>query len=417
MRFPSVAGALAALTLITAARAQNRSADLQALIDEALRDNPEILAAQKRYEAATQRPRQQASLPDPNVTLGYNSNGNPLPFTGVDRYPNSYVGLSVTQAFPYPGKRRLQGEISSKSAEAELEQYRAAQRLIILRVSQAYYRFQHTFSTLEVLDRNRALLQTLLKTIETRYSVGKASQQEALRTQTQLTILETQRVQVENDRRTRQAEINSILNRALDTEIAAPPPHEFHPQSHSLEDLETSALYTAPELRRDQKLIERSQLALNLAHKNFYPDYALTGGYYYVGSMPAMYLIRADVTLPLRLSRRRAEVTEASEKIAEARHEYTAATQSINYQIEEAYLAAETAGKLATLYLETAIPQAQLTLQSSLNSYENGAGDFTSVFMNQLAVTDYEMGYHEQILNYDLAVATLESLTGLTLEH
>lgn len=417
MRFPWLTGALAVLVLIAPARAQDRPPDLQSLIDEALRDNPDVLAAQKRYEAAQQRPRQESSLPDPTVSVGYNSNGNPLPLTGVDRYSNSYLGFSVTQAFPYPGKRRLQGEISSKEADAELEQYRAVQRNVVLRLSQAYYRFHHTFSAAEVLERNHALLQTLLRTIETRYGVGKASQQEAFKTQTQLTILETQRLQLENERRTRQAEINSILDRALDTEIPQPPDHEFHPQSHSLEDLETSALYTAPELRRDQKIVERSQLALNLAHKDSYPNYALTGGYYYVGSMPPMYTFRFDMTLPVRFSRQRAEVAEQSQKIAEARHEYTAATQSINFQIEEAYLAADTAGKLASLYLETAIPQAQLTLQSSLNAYQNGNADFTSVFMNHIAVIEYEMGYHEQILNYDLAVTTLEALTGLTLEH
>ena len=230
-------------------------------------------------------------------------------------------------------------------------------------------------------------------------------------------FLETQRVQLENERLTRQAEINSILNRPLDTELRRPPDHESHDMVHSLEDLEISAHYTAPELRRDQKLLERSQLALNLAHKDSYPDYALTGGYYNLGGLPPGFQFRADVKLPLQFSRRRAEIAEQAQKIAEARHDYTAATTSINYRIREAYLAAQTAYKLALLYRDTAIPQAHLTLQSSLAAYQNGSADFTSVFMNQIAVLEYEMGYHDQALVQDLAVSQLEALTGLTLEH
>jgi outer membrane protein TolC len=416
MPLPWRGRALVALAVVAAARAQDKPLELQDLINEALRDNQEILAAQKRYEAARQRPRQQSSLPDPTLSLGYWSNGNPLPGAGLGKEPTSNIGFSFTQDFPYPGKRRLQGEISSKDADAELEQYHAVQRSVILRLSEAYYRLHHTYPAMEVLERNHALVETLLRTIEVRYGIGKATQQEAFRTQTQLTILETQRLQIENDRRTRQAEINSILNRALDTALAAPASHEMQDMQHSLEELEESARLTAPDLRRDQKLVERSELALNLAHKDFYPDYAVTGGYFYMGGLPAGYQFRADVKLPLQFSRRRAEVTEQAQKIAEARHEYTAATQSINYRIEEALLAAETAFKLATLYRQTAIPQAQLTLQSSLTGFQNGTADFTSVFMNHIAALEYEMSYHEQMLNHQLATAQIEALTGLKLQ-
>jgi outer membrane protein TolC len=50
---------------------------LPALVEEALHSNREILAAQKRYEAARQRPSQERSLPDPTVSVGYTSVGAP----------------------------------------------------------------------------------------------------------------------------------------------------------------------------------------------------------------------------------------------------------------------------------------------------------------------------------------------------
>ena len=58
---------------------------LSSLVDEALHNNREILAAQKKYEAARQRPIQAASLPSPTVSLGYTSNGAPYPGDGLGR--------------------------------------------------------------------------------------------------------------------------------------------------------------------------------------------------------------------------------------------------------------------------------------------------------------------------------------------
>jgi outer membrane protein TolC len=285
---------------------------------------------------------------------------------------------------------------------------------VLFRLTQAFHRLHHSYAAMEVLDRNHALLLTLLRTIENRYAVGKAAQEEAFKTQAQLTILETQRVMVERDRRAREAEIDSILNRPAGTPVAQPSEYHVHEIALSLEQMEAQARDSAPDLRRDQKMVERSELALNLARKDFYPDYALTGGYFNMGGMPAMYEFRAEIKLPMQLGRRRAEVSEQWQNVAAARHEYTAATQSLSYRIEDTYLTAQTAYKLMTLYQETAIPQAHLALQSSLIAYQNGTAEFLAVFMNQLAVVEYEMNYHEQMLAYDLAVSQLEELTGLS---
>src|SRR5260370_42586198 len=102
MRFCIRFVALAALAFIPPAGAQEKRLELQGLIDEARRGNPEILAAQKRYEASRQRPRQESSLPDPTLSVGYASNGNPLPGAGLGTQPTSNIGFSFTQEFPYP---------------------------------------------------------------------------------------------------------------------------------------------------------------------------------------------------------------------------------------------------------------------------------------------------------------------------
>ena len=77
-----------------------------------------IIFAQKKYEAARQRPSQAGSLPDPTLSLGYASNGPPWPGAGLGTNPTSNVGFAVSQQVPFPGKRKLSGEIAQKDADA-----------------------------------------------------------------------------------------------------------------------------------------------------------------------------------------------------------------------------------------------------------------------------------------------------------
>jgi outer membrane protein TolC len=183
----------------------------------------------------------------------------------------------------------------------------------------------------------------------------------------------------------------------------------------TIDELLAKARDAAPALAREQKVMERANTALRLARTDYYPDFTVNGGYYYMGSMPPMYMFRADIKLPLRRAKTRAEITERSEEIAQARHTYEAAARDLEFRIQDEYTAAKTAQTLLDLYARTVIPQARLAVESSLASYETGATDFLTVLSNHVAAFEYEMNYHEQMQEYHLALARLEELTGVEL--
>ena len=189
---------------------------LAEVVAEAVARNPAIVAAQKRYDAARQRPVQERSLPDPMVSAGYNASGNPLPGAGLGTEPTANIGVMVSQELPYPGKRDLRASIASREADAAFQEIDAARLSIVARVKQAYYRLAYTYAVSDVLTRNNALLDTLLKVSEGRYAVGQAAQQDVFKAQTQLSILELQLERVRQERATREGELNALLNRPVD---------------------------------------------------------------------------------------------------------------------------------------------------------------------------------------------------------
>jgi outer membrane protein, heavy metal efflux system len=402
-----------ALVLATrSATAQDR-VQLDELLKEALDRNPEVLAAQKRYEAARQRPSQASALPDPMISPGWNSSGAPWPGAGLGREPVANIGVMVSQEIPFPGKRKLAGDIAAKEAEVEFEAYQQTQLNVVSRLKQAYYRLAYAYGATDVVDRNIELLRKFSKISEARYSVGKSEQQDVLKAQTQISMLETRRIPLEQEKRAREAEVNSLLNRPPNAPVGRPVDLAPITVAPTFEELQAAARENSPMLRRDEKMIQRSELAVNQARKEYYPDVTLNGGYYSMGSMPPMYMFRADIKVPLYWFRKqRAGVTEQATGLQQSRATLQATEQSLAYQIRNDMTMVDAAARLANLYRQTVIPQASVTLESSLSSYEAGKVDFLTVLTNYITIVEYEMNYIEQLQNLFLAMSRLEEMTG-----
>ena len=386
-------------------------------VTTALERHPEIAAARQRYEAARQRPVQERSLPDPMIEAGYTATGNPLPGAGLGSDPNANIGVMVSQEIPFPGKRGARAAVAAREADAEFEQIAAARLAVTSRVKQAYYEVAYTQATGGVLERNRELLATLLKVSQQRYAVGQAAQQDVIKAQTQLSVLELQQQRVQQLRRAREGELNALLTRAAGTPIGPTEDLRFVAFGEALDALVAQSIANAPMLKREQLMIERSRLAVDAARLDYKPDFTLSGGYAYAGSMPAMYEFRVGLTIPLQRRRRAAAVAEQRSLESAARQAYESSRLSIQGRLQDDYEMAATAVRLAGLYRDTVLPQARLALESSMASYQTGSVDFLSVLTNFSMVLEYEMSYFEELLQLHRAISRLEEMTGTPIAH
>ncbi|MDE3165825.1 MAG: TolC family protein, partial [Acidobacteriota bacterium] len=301
--------------------------------------------------------------------------------------------------------------IAEKDAAAEFEQYRAVRLNVVARLTEAYHELHHAQVGISQTRRYQDLLGNILKIAEARYSVGRAAQQDIFKAQTQYSIFAAQLERYQQDRVSKTIEINALLDRRQDTPLNVPEDIPVGELGVTLDDLLTRAR-AAPVLARGLELTQSSELAENLARKNRLPDYTLSGGYFNQGTMPPMWQFRVDVRLPVRTEAKRAEVAERALETGEARHNYEAAGVTVEAQVRENYTVAVTARKLVDLYARSVIPEAQLALESSMASYETGSLDFLPVFSNFMNVVEYELMYHEEIMQFHIALARLEELSG-----
>jgi outer membrane protein TolC len=322
----------------------------------------------------------------------------------------------VSQEFPFPGKLKLKGEMAQREADAEFQQYQAASLGVVSRLKQAYYRLWYTYAAADVLARNRDIFAKMLKVAEIRYTAGKVPQQDVLRSQTELSILETRLVKLEQERAALAAQINALLNRKTGAPLGRPEEVTAAPFSVTVDKLLDSARANAPMLRRERSMVQRSELAVNMARKEYYPDFGITAGYFNMGSMPPMYEFRGEFKVPLYFWRKqRAGVAEQSSRLVEARRNYESAGENLEARIREDYSMAQASARLMELYRKTVVPQASLTLESALNTYQTGANDLTTVLASASTILEYEMSYYDELRDYSLALARLEEMTAVPL--
>jgi outer membrane protein, heavy metal efflux system len=387
--------------------------NLEYLMGQMLAANPELQAARKRWEAMQKRPGQESALPDPTVRLGWSSAGAPYPGAGLGVDPTANLGIEISQMFPFSGKRRLRGSMAQQEARAESFVFQGTELNLVSRLKSAFYELQFACDAIDVLNRNKILLARLAKLAENRYSVGQATQQDLIKSQVELSLIETRLLEMERGKRSMMAEINSLLNRDVNDGLGRPEPLGDIPALLPLESMQKSAMESSPMLHAQRATVDTRQLGLELSRRDYYPDFEVMGGYFNQGSMKDMWEFRVQMNIPIFFARKqRLGVEEAVARLSETQKTYRAQEQILSYRIKDQYLEAENARKLMDLYSKRIIPQASLALESSLTSYSTGSVDFLSVLSNFSTILENEMKFYESRNRLLQSVAILSELVG-----
>ena len=138
-------------------KAQENVLRLDDLLDRALERNPKIKAAGLEAESMSFRIPQEKTLPDPMVSFDLKNMGFP-DFT-LGQEVMSGIGVSFSQALPYPGKLRLKGEIAGKAYERQNEVRNAVVQGVLKDVKTAYFELYALHKSVTILSEQKALLE------------------------------------------------------------------------------------------------------------------------------------------------------------------------------------------------------------------------------------------------------------------
>ncbi len=390
---------------------------LSKLVEEAGTNNPDIRAARHAWYAAAQVPRQVSTLPDPQFVVQQFSVGSPRPFAGFSNSDFAYVGVGVSQEFPYPGKLRLRGEIAEREAALTREKVETVRRAVFEELKATYFRLAFVEQALAIVERNQKLLDQIEKIAEARYRVGQGNQQDVLKAQLQRTRLLRELALDEEEKRSLEAKLKQILNRPQDSADITTEELTETPLAYTSDELLARVRQGNPEIAAEEEMVRRRGLEIELARKDSYPDFNLQYMWQHTAEQfRDYYMLSFGIRLPLHRSRRQAaEVAQATEELNGARRNYEARMQEGIFAVRDQLLAAETSTHLLRIYREGLIPQAAATFEAGLAAYQSNRQDFESLISSFLDVLNLDLDYWRVLAEHETALARLERLTGVTL--
>jgi len=386
---------------------------LQSLIEEALARNPEIQAASRQVAKMRARVPQRGALPDPMLSYGVMNEGRPVPFQTLGEAGFSEVYVGILQDLPYPGKRGLREDVAEEEARAAEWALESVIRRVVSQIKEAYYELYVVDAALDIVERNRELLENLERVAAARYTVGQGTQQHVLDAQVEICRLEERISLLRQQRSVVEALLNSLLYRESGNPLGRPEPLRPAPLGYEMEQLWKMAEEASPALREQSQWVAAGERDLALAQRELLPDLGVNFVYHNRGGLDPYYTFGGTLSLPLYAGRKqRKAIEEASEGLLESRHTFDAARARVRYQVTEAYLAAKTAESLLSLYEEGILRQARLSLDSATAQYQVGRVDFLTLLNSWMRLLEYDLTYHEQIADHEKALARLEPHVG-----
>jgi outer membrane protein, heavy metal efflux system len=388
------------------------------LLAEVERSNPQIQAARHGWDSAKQVPTQVSTLPDPQFVLQQVNVGSPRPFAGYTNSDFAYVGLGISQDLPYPGKLRLRGEIAKKDADVTQQKYESVRRTILAAVKMAYFKIAYLAKRQTILVGDGELLQQVEQSAESRYRNGMGNQQEVLQAQLERTKLLREITTNQLEAGKVQAEIKQLLNRSQSTHDIEITELSETTTAYTYDQLLAAANLNNPEIAGAQKMIEKQGLQVDLAKKDFYPDFNLQ--YMWQRTDPAQfrayYVVTLGVRIPIYRGRRQQpELAQAEADQSRAKSDHEAQTQQIAFQLRQQFLGAEKSAELLKIYREGLIPQARAELQAGMAAYQSNRQDFQALLASFVDVLKLDEEYWQTLSEHEMALAQIEAVTGLSL--
>lgn len=390
--------------------AQESTLRLDDLLKVAQERNPRIKSSGLDAKASSFRIPQERSLPDPMVNFDLKNMGFPK-FT-IGQEVMSGVGISFSQAIPFPGKLRLKGEIAEKAFERQNEVRNAVVLSVLKDVKTAYFELYALHKSIAILQEQKALLEKALELTETKYSVGNGVQSDVLKAKVEISRMDEMITPMTEMIKSLKAQINLLLDFPADRPLGMPQDQGVESLPVSLEEIKKAAEVNSPMLKEASLMVEEGGKMVDLSRKELSPNFVVGGGWEFKGQLPSMYEVMVGFEIPLYRKTKQSKMLEESlARLESSKSGLDSAKNDLTFMVTEDYLKARSSENLIKLYKEKIIPQASLTVESSLASYQVNKTDFLALLADINTYFSYQMAYYRELTGLWTSIARLEEFS------
>jgi cobalt-zinc-cadmium efflux system outer membrane protein len=396
------------------------SQSLTLLIEEGLLNNQSLKSLEYQFEALTEQVPAAGALPDPRLGIGLLN--LPTDTFDFDQEPMTQKQIFIAQKIPWAGKRALRSEDVQWAAKQKEMMIDALRLTLSKDIANAYYDLGFVTKSREINDRMIELVARILNAAESRYATGRGSQQNIFQAQVELSKLYNEQITLKTKHRALEDRINSLLNRQNYQPIVYVNDIEAPDIKLSLPELESIALVKNPELKIKGYQVKQSKTRINLAKKDYWPDFDIMAAYGQRDESRAgqdwadFFSTTVSVNLPVWQNRKQDKKLAAAAAMHRSTEQsYENQVKNIRHQLDA--LATEIINLQDNYYLyqRTLLPQANDWARSALEAYEVGEVEFDTMINARMRLLMFELQGERFRMDIFKKRAELEVLIGQAL--
>jgi outer membrane protein TolC len=384
-------------------------------VSAALESNTEIRAAVRRLSLAQLKIATARSLDDPMLMV----RDWQTPLRKPWDLNQAQVMVSLQRTFPGKQKLDLRGKVADDGVGVASDELESMRQRVSAAAREAYAVLLRNADEMKLHTQQAALLNEALSAALAEYTIGRVPQADVLRAQMALTRLNEHLVELDEERDTARAQLNSLMGRDPAEAVEIAGSYVSVAALPSVDELERLAIEHRPELAALRKQIAKSGDESRLARLAMKPDLTVAAGYMLMptGSFSrSAYMAELTMNLPsLNRSRHDGEAKQADAATDVAEAELDARTSTVFLEIRQAQIAVRSAQSRVKLYRDTLLPQAEATFKASTAAYQNNRGEFMNLIDSQNLLLDVRTAYFKALSAADSGGAQLELAIGAPL--
>ena len=387
----------------------------------ALKNSATLKASFLSYKSSLLKAPQVSTLPDPVLSYGYF-------FQQVEtRVGPQQHKVGVMQPIPWFGKLSLKESIANHEARAALYSFLLKKNQLASQVVSAYFELAFLEQATQITEANLELLKRWEQVVTQRYRSQTGTQADLIKVQVELGKMEDKLQELSQLKQPLLSRFNALLNRRSDA------PTEIDPkglEGTSISPMQTSEVSQGnleqklpehnPELLLLEALTKAKEAGIDLANKNFYPDFGIGADYIFVGDRDSAGSESGDdalvgmfsITLPLYRSKYKAALSQAETDKAAILQMKTAKFHELSAELAKTIFETTDSRRRIRLFRDTLIPKADESLESTYTAFEAGESTFLELLDTERSVLDFQLSLARAQADLQIASAKLRSLLG-----
>ncbi len=393
-------------------------AELRPFIGEALTANGELRSLEAEVAAMKAEVAPAGTLADPMLLIGVAN--LPTDTFSFNQEAMTQKQIFVSQKIPWFGKLDLK---SQKAALAALKQETAleAKRLELVRMlSVTYYELGYEDRALAINAQLTQTLTQMLRVAEAGYASGRGLQQDVFQAQVELGNLLDEKITLEKQRRTLEDQVNELLNRDAFSPVTPAALPEGMPRLQlTPQAVLERTLTTNPMLNGRLVDVQRAELDVDLARRDYYPDMDFRVGYGQRDedaagrNLPDFFSASVTVNVPVWQRSKQDKLLEAAHNRRQAADRaYDSLTKSLPHRVDAVLKEIDAIRQNHRLFAEALLLQADEWSRSSLSAYEVGKVDFDTMIKAHIRRLRFQLQADQYRFNLYKKLAELEELAG-----